>query len=99
MVRLCSTDFEDVLTGTQYGFLDSGDPCFRFWQRGNGDQHHRHDLLHALQGDESWKDAATGMAHAYDGGPGDSRRKPTHRGAIDAADRSLSRRAFLRQSS
>jgi cytochrome c oxidase subunit I len=54
--------------GTQHGLLDTVAAGFRLRQHRNRDQHHRHDPVHALQGNDAREDAAVRLAQSRDGG-------------------------------
>ena len=81
---------------TQHRLLDTVAAGFRHREHGNRDQHHRHYCLHAVQGNDSGKDATVRLAQSHDGGAGDSGRQPAHGCASDAAGRSLPGRALFR---
>src|SRR5580658_9336520 len=76
MVRLRPPDGADILSRTQHGLLDSVAAGFWLRERRNRDQHHCHDPVHALQGNDAWKDAALGLAESHNGRSGRSAVSP-----------------------
>ena len=59
-------------SGHSTDFWTSVAAGLRHRQHRNRDQHHRHDPVHALPGNDSGKDAAAGLAESDHGGTGDS---------------------------
>ncbi len=81
---------------TQHRLLDAGAAGVRLRQHRNRDQHHDHDPVHALPGDDPREDAAVRVAESHHGGTGDPGRESALRGADHVAGRPLPGRPFLR---
>jgi len=62
VVRVCSSDREDVLAGTQHGLLDAFVALLRHRQHWNRDQYHRDDFVYAVSGNDARQNAAAGVA-------------------------------------
>src|SRR5579863_8555383 len=96
MVRLRSTDGEDVFGRTQHGLLDAFAAVLRHRQHRNGRQYHRDHPMPALSWHDAGENAVARLAESRNGGTGYSRRQPAFRGPGHAPGGSLSWRPLLR---
>ena len=89
-------DGAGVFAGPYGGLLGGVDSGERHREHRDGDQYYCHGFLHALQGDDAAAHSAAAVAVCDGVVPGAGDDQPAYGGAGDAADRSLSGRAFLR---